>query len=505
MKSKWNVKERNKRILKDSFITLLFMTLATWIGILFQCCGLHDTNIVIVYIFSALLISRYTDGYVYGILCTIFSVLLFNFFFTDPVMTLKVNDPTYLITFVIMSIIAIMTSALTAQVKEGKHEAKEREAASNALYQLTSTLVRAKNLPEIASMTVNTIHEVMKCHVAILIYEEDEQKNQCVFSKGDYYHYETKMLPRTEMEKKFSDCEQKFIEDGIYYDYPITQKAGSLVVLQIPMDKANEFTEPQGKLFYSMIESSSLAFERMISLNEQVKIREQTEQERYRGNLLRAISHDLRTPLAGIMGSGEMLMSYLKKDDPCYKIAENIYTDADWLHSLVENILNLTKLQDGHLNLNKEMEAVEEVISAAVMIIEKRFPGRNIQIDMPEEVIFLPMDATLITQVLVNLLDNAVKHTPLDQEIGVRVTKREKEIEIAVYDHGSGISEKDLKNVFEMFYTTRGKSTDSHRGIGLGLTICKSIVEAHGGTIAARNRKEGGAEFVITFPEVSEC
>lgn len=497
------MKDKTKQVIKDSLITIFFMIAATLIGIFFQHCGLHDSNIVIIYIFSALLIARFTDGYVYGIVCTICSVFLFNFFFTEPIMTLKVNDPTYLITFVIMSVIAVMTSTLTAQVKEGEHEAKEKEAATNALYKMTNLLVKAKDMQGIAAVTVNTIHEVMKCHAAILVYDEEEEVDQCIFFQGDYEHFEDMKVSKSEMADKFIRAGKDFVEDGKYYSYKITDKSNFLAVLQIPIVKADAFPDAKLRLLYSMIESSSLAFERMISLHDQVKSKEQTEQERYRGNLLRAISHDLRTPLAGIMGSGEMLMSYLKKDDPCYQIAENIYTDADWLHSLVENILNLTKLQNGHLNLNKNMEVLEEVLSAAVMMIEKRFPDRNIEIDMPDEVIFLQMDATLMTQVLVNLLDNAVKHTPKSEEIGIRVEKDEKEVRISVYDHGCGINEKDLKNVFEMFYTTRGKSADASRGIGLGLTICQSIVQAHGGTIRARNRAEGGAEFTIIFPEVT--
>ena len=192
--------------------------------------------------------------------------------------------------------------------------------------------------------------------------------------------------------------------------------------------------------------------------------------------------------------------NWTDKDDLRYEIAAGVYQDADWLHSLVENILNLTKLHDGHVNISKEKEAVEEVIAAAIMVMEKRCPDRNIMVSIPEDLVMVPMDAKLISQVLINLLDNAVKHTPKDKEISVSANLLEEDVEFIVADRGNGISENDLPNVFQMFYTTRGKSSDSQRGMGLGLSICQSIVEAHGGKIYVRNRKNGGTEFIFTLP-----
>ena len=152
--------------------------------------------------------------------------------------------------------------------------------------------------------------------------------------------------------------------------------------------------------------------------------------------------------------------------------------------------------------MNKQMEAVEEVISVAVMAIGKRAPEREIAVHIPDSVMLVPMDAKLIDQVLVNLLDNAVKHTPPEGEISVTVIEN-KEEEAAVFtvaDRGMGIAPVDLSHVFQMFYTTHEKGADSQRGVGLGLAICESIVKAHGGTISAQNRRGGGAEFTFTLP-----
>ena len=260
-------------------------------------------------------------------------------------------------------------------------------------------------------------------------------------------------------------------------------------------------------LMQAMLENTALAMERVWNVQESNRSKAEMTQERYRGNLLRAISHDLRTPLAGIMGSSELLMDMLKEDKEGRELASGVYKDADWLLSLVENILNLTRLQDGRLILNKQPEAVEEILGSAIAHVTKRYPGREITVDIPEELLMVPMDGRLMEQVLVNLMDNAVKHTSEEKEIRVVVKTQEEQGEVLfqVLDEGSGIAPADLPHIFQLFYTTSTKSADAKRGVGLGLAICESIVKMHGGTITAGNRKDcKGAEFSIRLPmEVS--
>lgn len=230
--------------------------------------------------------------------------------------------------------------------------------------------------------------------------------------------------------------------------------------------------------------------------------RRQTEQEQYRANLLRSISHDLRTPLMGIMGTSEQIMDMSVENDPRRALAKDIYQDADWLHSLVENILGLTRLQDGRVNIRQSAQALEEIIGSAVSQIEKNHPGYEIDVRLPETYIEIMADARLLSQVFVNLLDNAVKHTPQDGEIEILVNEKDdKKVEILVEDRGEGIAPADLPHVFELFYTTVEKGADVRPGIGLGLAVSKLVVEAHNGTIEAQNRKDGsGAVFRITLP-----
>lgn len=235
--------------------------------------------------------------------------------------------------------------------------------------------------------------------------------------------------------------------------------------------------------------------------------RKQAEQEKYRANLLRSISHDLRTPLMGIMGTSEMIMDMSEEQDPRKALAKDIYQDADWLHALVENILGLTRLQDGNVNINRNVEALEEILGNAVLHTEKSHPGYEINVQLPEEYIEVMADARLLSQVFINLLDNAVKHTPPNGEIKVTVNlMKEQRAEIVVLDTGEGIAEKDLPHIFDLFYTSVEKEADVKHGIGLGLAVSKSVVEAHNGTITAENRKDGtrGAVFRVILPVLHE-
>lgn len=483
---------------------LVFITAATGICWLFRYLHFPETNIVVVYILSVLLTARFTKGYIYGIASTVIATCMFNYFFTAPYFTLSVDDPTYFVTFGIMTVTSIITSALTSKVKQNALEAHEKEAEASALYQLTNHLTDAADIPDIAAITVKTISDILGCRAACLCFDESGQPEQSfIQQKNAGEQVRRNVDDRTALLHRIENLRTAYDVGAEFHDWPIYGREAILGLLRIPNETADRMSDAQMRLLRSMIESAALAMDRFRSAQERINSKEEIAQERYRGNLLRAISHDLRTPLSGIMGTSEMLMGMTDEEDDRYALAEGIYKDADWLHSLVENILGLTRLQDSRLALNKEMEAVEEVIGVAVMAIGKRAPEREITVHIPDSVMLVPMDARLIDQVLVNLLDNAVKHTQPEEEITITVNEN-KEEGVAVFtvaDRGTGISPVDLPHLFQMFYTTHGKEADAQRGVGLGLAICESIVNAHGGTISAQNRKDGpGARFTFTLP-----
>lgn len=490
-----------------SMIVILF--LASAIGYLFRIVGFPETNIVIVYLLAVLLTASRTRGYIYGILASVIATFSFNYFFTEPHYTFAVDDPSYIITFIIMTITALVTSTLTSHVKQSAIEAHEKEAITKALYMLTNHLTDAVDIHDIAGIATSIISDVMDCKAACLCFDENGLPEKTFIQQISPENQIHRDVANTEdIKHQIEGLRTGYCVGTEFFDWPIYGRDNILGIIRIPAERATIMTDAQTRLLRAMIESTALAMDRFRSAEQRLKYREETVQERYRGNLLRAISHDLRTPLSGIMGTSEMLMDMTKRNDPRYDLAEEIHKDADWLRSLVENILSLTRLHEGRLTLNKQPEAVEEVVGGAVHHTLQHSPEHEIIIDIPDELLLVPMEAKLIEQVLINLLDNAIKNTPSGNEISISVIKDEKThcAVFTVADRGEGIADVDLPNIFQMFYTSHKKHVDAQQGIGLGLAICEAIVKAHGGNIEAHNRSDGhGAEFIFTLPmEVTE-
>lgn len=235
-------------------------------------------------------------------------------------------------------------------------------------------------------------------------------------------------------------------------------------------------------------------------LNEREKLLMEAEKETMRANLLRAVSHDLRTPLTSIIGMADSYLTgtdRLTESEKSYMV-KSISEDANWLLNMVENLLSVTRIRVGETLVNTSPEPLEEVVSEAVVRLKKRLPQAKVQVQVPEEFLMVPMDAVLIEQVIINLLENAVYHSGAD-EIELYVERKENEAEFHIRDYGKGIAPKRLAVIFDGGGTENNQSGDSHRGMGIGLTICKTIINAHQGTIYARNW-ENGAEFIFTLP-----
>ena len=236
-------------------------------------------------------------------------------------------------------------------------------------------------------------------------------------------------------------------------------------------------------------------------LAEREKMLMEAEKEKMRANLLRAISHDLRTPLTSIIGSSTV---YLENGSNLPEVEKNalvrhILEDSNWLLNMVENLLSVTRINNETAKVTKTSEPVEEVLSEAMIRLKKRLPDANIHVRVPEEFLMVPMDAVLIEQVLINLLENAVYHSGTDEPIEFYVEKRDDCVAFHIRDYGRGIDPQRLKTIFDGAGIEPNASGDSHKGMGIGLTICKTIINAHNGTIEAANRLKG-AEFIFTLP-----
>ncbi len=238
-------------------------------------------------------------------------------------------------------------------------------------------------------------------------------------------------------------------------------------------------------------------------IKHQEQIRLEVEREKMRANLLRAVSHDIRTPLTSIAGSAAGIIENRDKltDQQELELLENIREEAQWMVRMVENLLSITRFNSGEAQINTIDEVAEDVISCAVVKFSKRFPDIKVTVDIPEEVLLVPMDATLIEQVIINLFENAAIHGKDTSEISIRLTSTPYLAVFFVEDNGQGIDPKVLPHIFEGNITSSDQeNSDNKRNMGIGLSVCREIITAHHGTMKAENREEGGARFIFTLP-----
>ena len=239
-----------------------------------------------------------------------------------------------------------------------------------------------------------------------------------------------------------------------------------------------------------------------MELKRQEKLRVETEKEKMRANLLRAISHDLRTPLTTIYGSSSAMVenaSNLEKGQ-MVELAEDIKEDAQWLIGMVENLLSVTKIDSGDVKLIKTPVVLEELIDSVIIRFKKRYPKQEIQIEIPDEFISIPMDAVLMTQLIVNMLENAVQHAHGMKTLILRVTTKAQEAVFEIIDDGCGIPKERMNHIFTGYFETGNLPADNQkRNMGIGLSVCASVIKAHEGDITVENLKEGGCCFRFTL------
>ncbi|MDV3427772.1 MAG: DUF4118 domain-containing protein [Bacillota bacterium] len=493
---------------------IIIMTAATFLSFLFRIISFHESNIIIAYILGVLLTAKITDGYFYGIIASAIGVLTFNFFFTEPYYTFIAYRPDYPVTFVIMLIAAIITSTLTARVKQEAKLSHLREKRTQILYQINKSLLMVRSINEIVHVCGEDIAKLFNRSVIISIADSSNSlEDPYIYKFNDDLYTEVfnstlerKVINDTFISESPVGAGTDIDEYSSAYYIPIRGQSGNLGVIGVSCFEKNLLNDEQKYLLEAVMAQIALAAEREKLWEKQQKSKMEVESERLRSNLLRGISHDLRTPLAGILGATSTIMdnydvlgNNVKKD-----LLQDIYEETSWLIHSIENILSLTRMDEGRIEIKKNMEAVEEIVGEAVSRVKKLSGRHTIKIDIPDDLIFISIDGLLIEQVFVNLLDNAIKYTPEDSTITVSAKVEKDDIIFEVSDNGDGIPEDSLPLIFNRFYTGAASNKNARHGTGLGLAICKSIVTAHGGKIYAFNSQNGGAVFRFILPAGSD-
>lgn len=498
----------------DSLKTVGLLVLATLLSLLLRSFAITD-HVIMLYILSVLVISRTTSGYVYGLVGSVLSVLAYNYLFTEPRYTFLAVQAGYPITFIIMLLVAVITSALTVRIKTQAKLAVERERRTEVLYEINKKLLMTRGLQAIVDLTNETLVRLFER--SVIFYTEDPL--------GPGKHLGVVRQSPLEPQADFlQSADERDVAHWVFVNQkqagagtdthgqaralyvPVAVMGHVLGVLGVSASVSASGSKPlsQANRFFLRLLASqvAMALERQALSDEQRRIVIEAAQEKMRSNLLRAISHDLRTPLTGISGASSVILENrgTLDEETERRLLVDIREDALWLIRMVENLLSVTRIHDGTAHVVKSPEAVEEIVAEAIGRIRVRFPQAAIQVKVPDEFLLVPMDGTLIEQVLINLVENAIKHSRTESPVEVEVWKGEDAVEFRVKDHGEGVPAEQLPHLFDSLAEVQLKNADSARGMGIGLSICMSIVKAHEGKMEAWNNPDGGAVFRFSLP-----
>ncbi|MBW7572846.1 sensor histidine kinase [Caproiciproducens faecalis] len=461
--------------------------------------GSYD-HLAVIYVLAVALISRFSAGYLWGIFAAIAGVIGTNYYFTYPYHAFNFTISGYPVTFISMLAVSIVISTMTAQIKEQARLSEKREKQTENLYEFSKKLVSANESDQIVSLTLEYL--LRFTHQSVIFYLTDPLNVEGTLKSTCDSH---RVLLNSREEKSaahraFVNNTQEMTESCLYL--PLSSQENVLGVAGLIFEN-RETPEPGMLTFFSLLLSqAALALEHRQLAEKQQRIMMEAEKEAMRTNLLRAVSHDLRTPLTSILGASAAIAENKGLIDPAAhdKLIFDIHEEAEWLIRIVENLLTVTRISQKPATLKKYPEAAEEIVAEAVSRIRRRFPEAKIQVSVPSEFLMVPMDATLIEQVVINLLENSIRHAGRAVPIRLEVFVEEDRAVFRVSDKGRGIPPEDLSSLLTGIPCSTGKSSDSSRGNGIGLSICNSIVKAHGGEMTAENLKEGGAAFTFKLP-----
>ena len=495
-----------KPSVKDYFLTIFIFVICTLIGLLFQKFHFTDTNIVTIYILGVLLTSILTNGYLCSVAGSFLSVFLFCFFLTEPRMSFQTYAVGYPVTFFIMLISSVLTGALAAKLKMHAKLSAQLAFRTQVLFDTDRLMQKAKGETEILDVTCTQLLRLLNRSITAYVVENGALSEGKLFS-GKKENTEDFLIPEEQQIARWVYENRQRAGASTHY-FPqakciyLAIRSGNNVygVIGIPLQKET-LDSFEYSILLSVINECALAMENAQNAIEKEKNAVMAKNEQLRADLLRAISHDLRTPLCSISGNADMLLGNSDRLDEATKhqIYSDIYDDSEWLTGVVENLLSITRLNDGRLKFKFTDQLLDEVIVESLRHISRKHDDYKIVTDC-EELVLARMDVRLIMQVLVNLVDNAIKYTPPGSVICIRGTKTDGKAQISVEDNGPGIPEEMKSHIFEMFYTGKTTVADSHRSLGLGLALCHSIIEAHEGTLVLTDHDPHGCNFTFTLP-----
>jgi two-component system sensor histidine kinase KdpD len=463
---------------------------------------LEATNLIMVYLVGVLFIA-YRFGRGPAIAASVLSVLLFDFLFVAPYYSFAVSDTQYLLTFAVMLIVGLTISSLTASIRLQARVAQHRQARTEALYTMTRELSRASGLDEVVMIAVQHVARVFEAQAVVLIPDAAGTITypQAPGIYGSYHGADLGIARWVYANRVAAGLNTNTLPgaDALYLPLAAAHKlAGVLAVL--PSRRERLLAPEQRHLLETFAAQIAAAAERVLLAADAAKLSRQAETESLRNSLLNAISHDLRTPLAVLVGASSSLITDADRlsDAVRLELAATVHDEATRMTALVNNLLDMARLESGAIALACEWTPLEEIVGSVLGRLRDALAAHPVKVALPADLPLLHVDPVLLEQLFANLLENACKYTPAGTPIEISAQAVPGRIRVEVADRGPGIPAGEEAKLFDKFYRLQREA--AQRGVGLGLAICKAIVAAHGGTISAANRPGGGAVFRFELP-----
>lgn len=466
------------------------------------CALLHPfvepVNLAMVYLLGVVFVATRL-GVGPSVLASVVSVALFDFLFVPPYLTFAVGDSQYLITFTVMLVVALLISNLAARARLQADRAREAQRRTEAMVNLTQELARARDSKGVAGVAVRHLSDLYGAQAAVflsdglggldLLAEQDAsfafRSDEMSVARWAFHHRQPAGL----------DTDTLPGSDAIYLPMEASEEILGVMGIR-PQRHPGESAFEDRHRMEAVVSQTALALERALLSERARKAQMEAESERLRSALLSCVSHDFRTPLASIVGASSAMACGELKPEETRELAQSVYEESLRLSRFVANLLDMTRLESGTVAPNRELQPIEEVIGPALERVKPRLGTREVVVDLPDSLPLVAIDAGLMEQLFVNLLENVARHTPDGTRVDIRATAEGGLLRVAVEDRGPGLPPGAEERVFEKFY----RASNRVEGAGLGLAICHAIATAHGGTISAMNRPEGGATFTVTLP-----
>ncbi|CAI2489030.1 two-component system sensor histidine kinase KdpD [Serratia plymuthica] len=461
--------------------------------------GFDQANLVMVYLLGVAIVALFFGRWP-SVLAAVINVASFDLFFVQPQWSFAVSDMQYLLTFGVMLIVGITIGNLTAGVRYQARVARYREQRARHLYEISRGLSQALTPEDIAKTSRHFLSSSFQAKTVLLLPQEDGKLQQMVGEAGGLLSVD-EAIARWSFDKGMPAGAGTDTLPGVPYQLlPLTTSKQTFGLLAIEPNNLRQLMVPeQQRLLQTFTVLIASALERLHLARSAQEAKLDAEREQLRNSLLAALSHDLRTPLTVLFGQAEILTLDLAAEGSSHAPqASQIRQQVLSTTRLVNNLLDMARIQSGGFNLRKEWQSLEEIVGASLHMLEPLLTQHQIKVELPPELVLVNCDGSLLERVFTNLLENANKYAGIDAIIGIRAHTLPEWLEVEVWDNGPGIPEGKKQLIFDKF--ARGNKESAIPGVGLGLAICRAIIEVHGGRIWAENGANGGASFRFVLP-----